>query len=228
MFIKFALSIFACFLPLIAGFFLFMLKAKIKPLHLLLAILLGLLAILPGSIIQYFIPENSNLMRYPILYSLLKSLLIYGFLEEFFKAAFIAPLPKKNYSILGFLCLSFTFGLSFCCFESVVYFLDNLQLSINRNGQFLYSLIFSRLITSDIIHTACAGLCGLFIYSCFVMKKFKVGYFIEALILHGLYDFFICFKNGLRWFFIPVLLLSILECRIKYTNLKKLEENDEE
>ena len=221
MFVKFAVSILVCFLPLILGFFLFMGKAKIKPLHLLLAILLGLIAIFPGSIIQYFIPERWFLGKYPILLSLLKSLLVYGLLEEIFKAVFIAPLPKKDYSLLKFLCLSFMFGLSFCCFESVVYFLDNLQLAINRDAQFLYSLIFSRLFTSDIIHTVCAGLCGLFIYSCFCKEtRAKVSCLIYAIVLHGLYDFFIGFRNGLKWFFIPVLFLAILECRIKYTGLK--------
>lgn len=225
MFVKIALSILVCFLPLLAGFFLFMIKAKIKPLHLLLAILLGLISILPSSIIQYFIPENLALSNSPILYSLLKSLLVYGFLEEIFKTLFIAPLPKKNCSILSFLCLSFMFGLSFCCFESTVYFLDNLQMSITRDAEFLYPVIFSRLLTSDIIHTACAGLCGLFVYSCH-LKKYKVWYLLEAILLHGLYDFFVGFKNGLRWFFIPVLILAILECRVKYTSLKSSVEDE--
>jgi len=225
MFIKLALSILICFIPLIAGFFIFSLKLKIKALHLLFAIVLGLIAIFPGSIIQYLIPQDFFTGNNLILFSLLKSLLLYGFLEEFFKAALIIPLPKKNYSLLNFLCLSFMFGLSFCCFESTVYFLDNLQLSINRDGDFLYSLIITRLITSDIIHTACSGLCGLFIYSCF-QKKYKISCFLEAVLLHGLYDFFIGFKSSLRWFFIVVLLLSILECRLKYTALKNSDTND--
>lgn len=218
MFFKLSLSIFACFLPLLLGFFFFMLKMKIKPLHLLFAILLGLVAIFPGSLIQYFLPENNFLSKYPIVYSLLKSLLIYGFVEEIFKSVFIIPLPKKNYSVSEFLCLSFMLGLSFCCFESVVYFLDNLQQSLNRNAQLLYSLVFTRLFTADIIHTTCAGLCGLFIYSCFI-KNPKVSILLTAILLHGLYDFFVGFKNGLRWFFIPVILLAVLECRIKYKSL---------
>lgn len=218
MFIELFLSIFVCFIPMITGFLFFALKLKIKPLHLLLAIVLGFVAIIPSSLIQYFIPKNIFFSNYPVLHSLLTSLLIYGFLEEFFKAAFIIPLPKKNYSILSFFCLSLMLGLSLCCFESVVYFLDNLQLARNREAQFMYSLIFTRLFTSDIIHTACAGLCGLFIYSC-LTKSPKISIFLTAILLHGLYDFFAGFKNGLHWFFIPVLILSVLECRIKYKSL---------
>ena len=91
---------------MIAGFFIFLLKAKIKPLHLLFAILLGLVAIVPGSLIQYFIPKNILFVNYPILHSLIVSLLIYGLSEEIFKTVFILPLPKKDYSPLLFLCLS--------------------------------------------------------------------------------------------------------------------------
>ena len=94
MFLKLAISILICFVPLIAGFLIFFLKAKIKLLHLLIAIVLGLVAIFPSSIIQFFIPSDAftttsgNL----VFFSLLKSLLMYGFLEEIFKAAFIIPL----------------------------------------------------------------------------------------------------------------------------------------
>ena len=84
MFIKLFLSILTCFIPMIAGFFIFLLKAKIKPLHLLFAILLGLVAIVPGSLIQYFIPKNILFVNYPILHSLIVSLLIYGLSEEIF------------------------------------------------------------------------------------------------------------------------------------------------
>ena len=225
MFIKLFLSILTCFIPMIAGFFIFLLKAKIKPLHLLFAILLGLVAIIPGSLIQYFIPKNILFANYPILHSLLVSLLIYGLTEELFKTAFIFPLPKKDYSPLLFLCLSTMMGLSFCCFESVVYFLDNMQLAINREAQLMYSMIFTRLFTSDVIHTACAGLCGIFVYTCF-QKKAKVSALLLAILLHGLYDFFVAFKNGLRWFFIPVLILAVLECRIKYKDLVSDDTNN--
>ena len=230
MFLKLAISILICFIPLIAGFLIFFLKAKIKLLHLLIAIVLGLVAIFPSSIIQFFIPSDAftttsgNL----VFFSLLKSLLMYGFLEEIFKAAFILPLvpvTKRDFSLLNFLCLSLLFGLSFGCFESVIYFLDNLQKSVNRDGTFLYSLILSRLLTSDILHTACSGLCGLFVYSCF-HQKFKVWYFLEAVILHGLYDFFIGFRSGIRWFFVVVLLLAVLECRLKYVAMRNDEEGN--
>ncbi|MCQ2592745.1 MAG: PrsW family glutamic-type intramembrane protease [Treponema sp.] len=217
MFFKVALSILLCCLPLFAGFFIFI-KMEVRPLHLFLAILYGLLSIIPSAFIQYLIPAKALIPSYPILESLLRSLLLYGFLEEAFKTLFILPLPKKNYSAKQFLCLSFMAGLSFCCFESVVYFLDFLQNALRQNAHLMYGSLFLRFFTSDIIHTVCAGLGGLFIYSCFI-KTPKPSILIMAILLHGVYDFFAGFTNNLRWFYIVVLILAILECRIKYKSL---------
>ena len=69
----------------------------------------------------------------------------------------------------------------------------------------------------------CAGLGGLFVYTA-VNKKPKFQFFIYAFFLHGMYDFFAAFQNNLRWFAIPVILLAIIECRIKYTALVPSEE----
>jgi hypothetical protein len=45
---------------------------------------------------------------------------------------------------------------------------------------------------------------------------------VIAVLLHGIYDFFAGFStsSNLRWFSIAVVLMSIIECRVKYTSLK--------
>ena len=92
----------------------------------------------------------------------------------------------------------------------------------------MYLPIFLRIFTSDIIHLTCTGLSGLFIWSCRVREDDKKGgpkfsILITAVLLHGFYDFFAGFTNNLRWFSAAVILLALVECRIKYTSLQNSE-----
>lgn len=204
---------------MILTFLLFAFAFKEKIVHLLIAGLFGLLAVLPISLIQYYIPELSLLSRTPILYSLLKSLFLYGLIEEAIKMALLWPLPHKNYTAFDFLLISFFFGITLGCFESVVYFFDHLQIANARGASLIYSQIFTRIFTSDIIHLTCTGLAGLFVYSC-RQHNSKLSFLITAILLHGIYDFFAGFQNGFHWFSIVVVLLAIAECRIKYVSLQ--------
>ena len=218
------LPILICFIPVIFCFLIFK-KFEIKAIHLFAAIMLGLVAILPISFLQFWIPTPKTISINPVIHSLLKSLIIFGLIEEAFKALLIWPLPgKSEEKPLKFMLLSFMFGISLGCFESVVYFLDKLQIAYSKGGTILYLQIFIRLFSSDVIHMTCAGLGGLFVYTA-VNKKPKFQFFIYAFFLHGMYDFFAAFQNNLRWFAIPVILLAIIECRIKYTALVPSEED---
>ncbi len=221
-----------CFVPLILAIVFFSTCFKLKLTHQLIAVLLGLAAVLPISFIQYFMPSIPGLPISPVVSALLKSLLLYGLVEEAIKTLALLPLPHKIYDEegaadsaagrLNFLLLAFTAGLSLGCFESVVYYFDHLQIANIRGATLLYGQIAVRIFTSDIIHMTCTGLCGLFIYSC-RNKPARVSCLIMAVILHGVYDFFAGFSGSLRWFSVAVVLMSILECRIKYTSLKNNE-----
>jgi len=193
----------------------------------LIAILLGLVTVVPVSFLEFIIPDFTLFKTSPILSLLIKSIILYGLVEEVLKAALILPLPKKNTSLRDFLMLSFCFGLALGCFESVVYYLDHLNSALNIGATVLYVQIFIRIFTSDIIHMTCAGLGGMFIYSIW-HKCTKVSCLITAVLLHGLYDFFVPFQlefSWLKWFAIPVIILAALECRIKYTDLQKIQED---
>lgn len=220
----FPMGFILCFLPLIIYFVVLTFAFKIKVLHQLIAVLLGLAAVLPIALIQFYLPNIFNFVSHPLLRTLLKSLIIYGLIEEIVKMLLVIPLPHKNYTELNFLLLTFLLGLSLGCFESLVYFLDHLQLAKYRGAQLLYGSIFIRIFSTDIVHFACTGLSGLFIYSCRDKNK-KISVLVAAIILHGLYDFFAGFQNNFRWFAIPVVLLALIECRIIYVNLKNLCEN---
>jgi len=192
---------------------------KLEALHQLFAILLGLFAVLPISFIQYFLPGIKFLEAMPVLYSLLKSIILYGLVEEMVKMVLFLPLPHKDYTEFKTLMLAFIFGAAIASFESVVYFLTYLQNSQITGGKLLYGSIFLRIFSSDIIHICCTGLCALFVYT-LRNKPAKISILVTAILLHGIYDFFAGFTNGLRWFSVPVILLTIAECRIKYTSLQ--------
>lgn len=212
------LPVILCFIPLIAGILIFIFAFKINPGHLSIAVLLGLAAVLPISVIQFFLPSFNILTSMPILREILKSLLLYGLVEEILKCVFVLPLPKKDKSALEFLLLAFTMGLALGCFESIVYYLDHLQMANNRNATLLYGQIFARIFSSDIIHMTCTGLCGLFIYSIRNKRTF-ISCLLSAVFIHGVYDFFAGFQNALRWFAVAAILLAIAECRLKYTSI---------
>lgn len=216
------IGIILCFVPLIFAFLIFAAGFKLKLTHLLIAVLLGLVAVLPISFIQYFMPALPGLPISAVVRALLKSLLLYGLVEEAIKTLALLPVPHKNESRLNFLLLAFTAGLSLGCFESVVYYFDHLQIANSRGATLLYGQIAVRIFTSDIIHMCCTGLCGLFLFSC-RNKPRHISCLITAVILHGVYDFFAGFSGNLRWFSVAVVLMAIAECRIKYISLQ----NDE-
>lgn len=213
------LGIVLCFIPLILMFIIDTFCFKLEALHQLFAILLGLFAVLPISFIQYFLPGIKFLEAMPVLYSLLKSIILYGLVEEMVKMFLFLPLPHKDYTEFKTLMLAFIFGAAIASFESVVYFLTYLQNSQITGGKLLYGSIFLRIFSSDIIHICCTGLCALFVYT-LRNKPAKISILVTAILLHGIYDFFAGFTNGLRWFSVPVILLTIAECRIKYTSLQ--------
>ena len=195
----------------------------------MLAILLGLAIVFPISVIQYVVPTTNVFQNMPIVGTMLKSLIIYGLVEELFKTIVLVPVLstksiKEEYSAIQLLFLSFLLGLSLACFESLVYLFDRLQIANNKGAQLLYHHIFLRIFTSDLIHMSCAGLCGLFVISKrYNNNKSKISYLFLAILLHGIYDFFAGFQNNLKYFSYLVVLLALIECRVKYTALTKKE-----
>ena len=218
-----------CFVPLLFAFCLFTFVFKLKISHQLLAILLGLAIVFPISVIQYVVPTTNVFQNMPIVGTMLKSLIIYGLIEELFKTIVLVPVLstksiKEEYSALQLLFLAFLLGLSLACFESLVYLFDRLQIANNKGAQLLYHHIFLRIFTSDLIHMSCAGLCGLFVISKrYNNNKSKISYLFLAILLHGIYDFFAGFQNNLKYFSYFVVLLALIECRVKYTALTKKE-----
>lgn len=216
------LPIIACFIPLMILFFILLFGFKTKITHLLITFVIGLLSVLPVSIVQYLLAMIQFNWAQPLYFVFLQSLLVYGLIEELFKLMLTFTLPQKDYTPLNFLLLSFFFGLSLGCFESVIYFLDHFQKSAAAGGMLLYRPIFVRMFTSDLIHMTCAGLLGIFVY-----QKRKgdtsVKLVVTAILLHGIYDFFAGFANGFKYFSIVVILFALIQCRVQYSMYNSAE-----
>lgn len=211
-----------CFLPLILCIALFCIFFHIKLTHQLIAVLLGFAAILPISIIQFFLPIIPIFNGETLVFVLLKSFLMYGLIEELISLLFLFLLPHKDYSLRDFLLLSFVMGLGLAGFESVIYFLDHLQRSNALGGVLMYTPIFRRMFTAQILHTFCAGLIGMFVYQKRKQETF-LSLILIPIFLHGLYDFFAGFQNQFWYFSIAVILFTAIECRVKYSILNPSE-----
>lgn len=211
-----------CFVPLAVLFCILLFGFKLKSVHLLLALLMGLISVLPISVIQFFSGYLPFFRAHTLSAVLLKSVLLYGMIEELIKFGLTFPLPHKDYSERDFLFLAFFMGLSLGCFESVIYYLDHFQMSRNLGGVLQYKPVLIRMFTSDLIHMFCSGLLGLFVWEK-RNRDIRLFLIFMAVILHGLYDFFAGFSNNFRFFSFAVILFAAVECRIRYSMYNSYE-----
>ncbi|MCR4789813.1 MAG: PrsW family intramembrane metalloprotease [Treponemataceae bacterium] len=187
-----------------------MLNKKIKWYFYLLAIFSGMLAIIPSTLIQYFIPnfikltssvENHNSLV--LLSILLNCLVLNGLIEEFSKSCcLMLNLPKKL-EIKQFFILCIISGLSFGTFENIVYIISGIS-----NPQI-------RLFTATLIHIVCAAMDGIFIYLCF-QKRLKISLLLSSILIHTLYNFFAQLPGKMWLFSLVVILYGIFQLSLFY------------
>ncbi|MCQ2241931.1 PrsW family glutamic-type intramembrane protease [Treponema sp.] len=197
-----------CLLPLFAIFTCMLILIKeFKFLSGIFSILIGLFAVIPIAAIQFAIEYYHLVSAHSLSQVLLKSLLINGVIEETIKMLLLFLISKKH-SLSAFFACALLSGLALGCFESMVYLVSGIE------------HLGLRMLTAVVIHTACAGLSGLFVYS-IKNESTKVLSFILAVILHGVYNYFAGFKmdNFFFWFSFVVVLVAVVECRIRYRAL---------
>ncbi len=95
-------------------------------------------------------------------------------------------------------------GFSLGSFETLVYCITN--------GT---SVIGMRLFTSQIIHLACAGLSGIFVYSC-KMKPVQILPFVFSVLFHGVYNYLTIQDAPLKYASFIAVLIALFECRLRY------------
>ena len=176
---------------------------KHVPVYALVAVFFAAAAsLLPVHIIQYLIHAflDADIAKQSDAVQLLfSSFITAALIEESIKAVFfcltVAIVLKKSFGITHSIMLGLFFGFVFSGFENISY---NLRYS---NVQFL------RLFTAAILH----GTLGCFYASMVYAKtKRKAAFvFIAAIVLHGLYNFFISLDGG---FILPAAAVLGIAC----------------
>ena len=207
------------FLPFFICFFLFKFLFKMKFSTELFACLFGFLSVLPITFLQFYlmslIPEQLFSGKTDLSGLFCKFLVYNGLIEELIKVLLIALIPHKKLNLRTFFAASLLCGFCLGSFESMIYFLQHLSNANQSGAELLYSLIFARMFSSDLIHVFCAGLGGLFVWG-IRNKQNNPMIFIYAVVCHGLFDFFVYFDLWIHWFAVAAVLFAVIECRVKY------------
>jgi RsiW-degrading membrane proteinase PrsW (M82 family) len=204
-----------CFVPYFVTLLLLKFLGKVKFTTELFASLLGLLAVLPITFLQFYISGLPFLNRGSWSGQLLKAVLFNGFVEEVLKMLVLFFLPYKKLSLGKFFGCALLCGVVLGCFESAIYFLQRLQHANNMGAYLVYEEIFMRMFTTDFVHMFCAGLSGLFVWSV-RHHKIDVMAIIYPILLHGLYNFFALY-DSYSWFAMAAILFAAVQCRLRYT-----------
>lgn len=213
-----------CFLPVIALFAIFSIVTKDHPVfRYAISCAFGIATVAPASFIQFLtlkIPTFSSPSFFSIL---ITAILFNGFIEESFKLAFILLIPKKRMTLQSFLCASILLGCASGSLETAIYLMNSLQkIALIPGTEHALRMIFTRMFSAQAIHAFCAGLSGIFIWSC-QKEIHHLIIVIIAITMHGLYNFFIAFSQEFRWFAMIAILLAAIECRIWYKTVKNEE-----
>lgn len=191
--------------------------------YLLLACLLGFIAVLPAAFVQLYFRDAKIFNTNEIVYVLLTALLLNGLIEESVKTVVLGFFPHKKLTLGAFFSACLMFGLTFGTLESIVYLINHIQeVQINPAETSAFSealkFLLLRMGTAVLIHTACAGLGGLFWWR-MRSKSFTLMPFVYAVVLHGIYNYFAGMKGNFWWLSIVAVLFALLECRVFYTSI---------
>lgn len=194
-----------CFIPLAVVFLSFALLTKrFKVWQGLLACVLGMIAVVPIAIMQFFLLSKNFFAANSLLAILISALVINGIVEETMKMGLLFLFPVGEMKLKLFYKYCILSGLTLGCFESLIYLISGFQ------------EIGLRMFSSVLIHIVCAVFDGIFVYG---VKHwhFRIAPLSYAIILHGIYNYFAGFGEG-PFFYISfaVIAFAVIECRITY------------
>ena len=206
-------SIGICLVPLFVFCIIFLLYIKkLSTLHLLFALLLGLIAIIPVTIVQYFIMKLPIFTTENLLSVFVITFVFNGLIEESLKMTTEFFLPFKKMTLGSFVVCGFLIGCAFGTFENVVYLVSG-----TKN-------ISLRFFTSLILHSCCSGLSAIYVWS-FKNKTPKIYCFILAVLLHGLYNFF-AGSEKFWWFSIITIIYAAVRLKFSFDRLNQSTEEE--
>lgn len=213
MFTALILPIILCLIPILFFAILFGASTKINIWQILLAIALGVVCFFPAQLIDEFV----TCRLIPKIYPTRRTFISWVLFAELIKGIFLIFLSGKKNNTLQFLLLSMLAGLTFGCGQTIVEYLTQAGNAMAKGAALMWPQLLLQFTFIDLINMACSGLAGLFILS-IKQKNIKWTLLFYPFVLRALFEFFNV-KLGIKWFVIVVLLLALLECRIKYRSM---------
>lgn len=211
------------FIPAVLVFVLSkILNPDFKVKHGILAGVLGLVTIFPASIIQYFF-LNLEIFKEATFASVIITAIIFnGLIEETIKMIFICAFPQKKMTLSSFFCCVMIYALFLGGFESVVYAIRKFQeITLFSGHKIIVDILIKRIFSAQAIHAFCSGLSGIYIWNLRHSKSKNIIPFVFAVLLHGIYNFFISFSSEFRWLALVSIVFAAVECRSYYVSTKQ-------
>lgn len=175
-------------------------KQKKEPVSMILKVFsLGFLSVLPAIIIEMlilqFVPE-----RFSVINIIIKSFIVAGLVEESIKlkTVLLVAYPDKNFEKLSDgIIYTITASLGFALFENIFYSFGPASTLILRG------------VTAVPLHAIASGIMGYYIgKSKFGDTNLKYKGLLIAVLVHGLYDFFLFYGSWFPVLTIPLLVIS--------------------
>ncbi len=170
--------------------------------------LIGIISTVPVIIIEIILGEfNKLLQSETIEFFAFKAFIVAGFSEEFLKFLIVRlyPYRKTDFDeVMDGIIYTVVAGLGFACLENIIYVI---------NGGILTAII--RAFTAIPLHALAAGIMGYYIgeakfaSNIRTRNRFFIRGLIWAILIHGLYDFFL-FISPFIGFWISLVTLPLL------------------
>lgn len=203
-------SIGICLVPLFLLSLVFLLCIKkLSSLHLLFSIFLGFLAIIPVTVIQFFLMKLPIFTAENLLSLFVITFVFNGLIEESLKMTSGFFLPFKKMTFGSFVACGIIIGCAFGTFENIVYLVSGAK------------NISVRFFTSLVLHCCCAGLSAIYIWT-FKKKNPKIFCFILAVLLHGLYNFF---AGSEKFWWLSIITIIYAFVKLKFSFDKVYQES---
>lgn len=206
------------FIPAVLFFVLCLIfNRELKAGYCLWASVLGLLTVVPTSLIQYFVLRLPVFNGYTFSSVMVTAIVFNGLIEEAMKMLFLCAIPQKKLVLSSFFCCVLLYGLVTGGFESVVYIIRKFQeITLTSGKDIVVNLLVGRIFSAQAIHLFCAGLSGLYLWNFRQNGSKNISPFVYAFLLHGIFNFFIGFTLGYKWLALVAILFAAVECRIFY------------
>ena len=170
-------------------------KENVKPAEVWGAILIGIFAIFPASLIEITITLYTTKIT-GIVKNLFHAFIVAAFVEELVKFLFIKLIfyIRKPDSHIKGIITAVSVGLGFALLENIMYSFDSSW------------IVIVRCVSAVPLHMITTGILGYYMY--YSLDDYPAAHnkgFAEAFMLHGIYDFLISLASLYSLFAVPVL-----------------------